>query len=86
MPQTKFVLKRALDLQLPVIVCINKIDRPEARPEEVVDEVLNLFIELNANDEQLVSSALGTPVLSLFIISFKSFILCVVDNIVFDFI
>ncbi len=53
MPQTKFVLKRALDLQLPVIVCINKIDRPEARPEEVVDEVLDLFIELDANEEQL---------------------------------
>ncbi len=53
MPQTKFVLRNALDLDLPVIVCINKIDRPEARPEEVVDEVLDLFIELDASDEQL---------------------------------
>ncbi len=53
MPQTKFVLKKALELQLPVIVCVNKIDRPEARPEEVVDEVLELFMDLDANDEQL---------------------------------
>lgn len=53
MPQTKFVLKRALDLSLPVIVCINKIDRPEARPTEVVDEVLELLLELDASDEQL---------------------------------
>lgn len=53
MPQTKFVLKKALELSLPVIVCINKIDRPEARPEEVIDEVLELFIDLEANDEQL---------------------------------
>jgi len=53
MPQTKFVLKKALDLDLPVIVCVNKIDRPEARPEEVVDEVLELFMDLNASDEQL---------------------------------
>ena len=53
MPQTKFVLKKALELDLPVIVCINKIDRPEARPNEVIDEVLELFIELDANDEQL---------------------------------
>ena len=53
MPQTKFVLKKALELELPVIVCINKIDRPEARPEEVVDEVLELFIDLDANEEQL---------------------------------
>lgn len=53
MPQTKFVLKKALELSLPVIVCINKIDRPEARPMEVVDEVLELFLELDANDEQL---------------------------------
>ena len=51
MPQTKFVLKKALEL--PVIVCINKIDRPEARPDEVVDEVLELFIDLDANEEQL---------------------------------
>jgi len=55
MPQTKFVLRRALELELSVVVCINKIDRPEARPEEVVDEILDLFIELGANDEQLDS-------------------------------
>lgn len=53
MPQTKFVLKKALELNLPVIVCINKMDRPEARPNEVIDEVLELFIELDANEEQL---------------------------------
>lgn len=53
MPQTKFVLKKALDLALPVIVCVNKIDRPEARPTEVVDEVLELLLDLDANDEQL---------------------------------
>ncbi len=55
MPQTKFVLKKALELNHPVIVCINKIDRPEARPEEVIDEVLELFLELDADDEQLDS-------------------------------
>ncbi|MCR5703344.1 MAG: translational GTPase TypA [Eubacterium sp.] len=53
MPQTRFVLKKALELELPVIVCINKIDRPEARAEEVIDEVLELFIDLDANEEQL---------------------------------
>lgn len=53
MPQTKFVLRKALDLDLPVIVCINKIDRPEARPAEVIDEILELFIDLDASDEQL---------------------------------
>ncbi len=53
MPQTKFVLKKALELDLPVIVCINKIDRPEARPREVIDEVLELFIELDASEDQL---------------------------------
>ncbi|MBR1740697.1 MAG: translational GTPase TypA [Lachnospiraceae bacterium] len=53
MPQTKFVLKKALELDLPVIVCINKIDRPEARSEEVIDEILELFIDLDANEEQL---------------------------------
>ena len=53
MPQTKFVLQRALDLDLSVIVCINKIDRPEARPNEVIDEVLELFMDLDASDEQL---------------------------------
>ncbi len=53
MPQTRFVLQRALDLDLPVIVCINKIDRPEARPNEVIDEVLELLMDLDASDEQL---------------------------------
>lgn len=53
MPQTKFVLKKALELELPVIVCINKIDRPEGRPEEVIDEILELFMDLDATDEQL---------------------------------
>ena len=53
MPQTKFVLRKALELKLPVIVCINKIDRPEARASEVVDEVLELFLELDADDSQL---------------------------------
>ena len=53
MPQTKFVLMKALDLKLPVIVCVNKVDRPEARPNEVVDEVLELFMDLDASDEQL---------------------------------
>ena len=53
MPQTKFVLRKALELDLSVIVCINKIDRPEARPEEVIEEVLELLMDLEANDEQL---------------------------------
>ena len=53
MPQTKFVLKKALELKLPVIVCINKIDRPEARPDAVIDETLELFMDLDASDEQL---------------------------------
>ena len=53
MPQTKFVLKKAFELDLPVIVCINKIDRPGARPEGVIDEVLDLFIELGAPEEAL---------------------------------
>ncbi len=53
MPQTKFVLKKALELSLPVIVCINKIDRPEADPERVIDQVLDLFIELDASEDQL---------------------------------
>ncbi len=53
MPQTKFVLRKALELDLSVIVCVNKVDRPEARPEEVVDEVLELLMDLDANDEQL---------------------------------
>lgn len=53
MPQTKFVLRKALEHQLTPIVVVNKIDRPAARPAEVIDEVLDLFIELEANDEQL---------------------------------
>ena len=53
MPQTKFVLRKALELDLPVIVCINKIDRPEARPDDVVDEILELFMDLDASDDQL---------------------------------
>ncbi len=71
MPQTKFVLRKALDLDLPVIVCINKIDRPEARPKEVIDEVLELFMDLGASDEQLdcpfvyASAKAGVAVLDL---------------------
>lgn len=53
MPQTKFVLQKALELRLAVIVCVNKIDRPEARPKEVIDEVLELFLDLDASEEQL---------------------------------
>lgn len=53
MPQTKFVLMKAFELKLPVIVCVNKIDRPEARIDDVVDEVLELFMDLDASDEQL---------------------------------
>ena len=53
MPQTKFVLKKAMELRHPVIVCINKIDRPEARPNEVIDEVLELLMDLGADDKQL---------------------------------
>ena len=53
MPQTKFVLKKALELNLDVICCINKVDREEARPNEVIDEVLELLMELDANDKQL---------------------------------
>ena len=53
MPQTRFVLKKALEQKLTPIVVVNKIDRPAARPEEVVDEVLELFIELGADDDQL---------------------------------
>ena len=71
MPQTKFVLRKALELNLPVIVCINKIDRPEARPDEVIDEVLELFMDLDASDEQLdcpfvyASAKAGIAVLDL---------------------
>lgn len=71
MPQTRFVLRKALELKLPVVVCINKIDRPDARPEEVVDEVLELLIDLDASDEQLecpfvfASAKTGTAVRDL---------------------
>ena len=53
MPQTKFVLRKALEMNLAVVVCVNKIDRPEARPDEVVDEVLELLMDLDAQDFQL---------------------------------
>ena len=53
MPQTRFVLQKALALNLSVIVCVNKIDRPDARPEAVEEEVLELLLDLDANDEQL---------------------------------
>ena len=53
MPQTRFVLTKALALDLPVICCVNKVDRPEARPHEVVDEVLELLLELDASEAQL---------------------------------
>ena len=71
MPQTKFVLRKALELKLPVIVCVNKIDRPEARPDEVIDEVLELFLELEADNAQLdcpflfASAKAGTAVKDL---------------------
>lgn len=71
MPQTRFVLKKALELNHPVVVCINKIDRPEARPEEIIDEVLELFIDLEANEKQLdcpfvfASAKEGTATLDL---------------------
>ncbi len=71
MPQTKFVLRKALELKLPVIVCVNKIDRPEARPDEVVDEVLELFLDLDADESQLdcpfvfASAKTGTATLDL---------------------
>ncbi len=55
MPQTRFVLKKAIELDLPAVICINKIDRAEARPKEVVDEVLDLFIELGAGEQYLDS-------------------------------
>ncbi len=71
MPQTKFVLRKALELKLPVIVCVNKIDRPEARPNEVVDEVLELFLELDADEAQFdcpfvfASAKTGTATMDL---------------------
>lgn len=71
MPQTKFVLQKALDLQLALIVCINKMDKPEARPKEVIDEILELLIDLDASDEQLdcpfvyASAKAGVAILEL---------------------
>ncbi len=71
MPQTKFVLRKALELKLPVIVCVNKIDRPEARPTEVVDEVLELFLDLDADEAQFdcpfvfASAKTGTATMDL---------------------
>ncbi|GGD71217.1 translational GTPase TypA [Paenibacillus nasutitermitis] len=71
MPQTKFVLRKALESQLTPIVVLNKIDRPNASPSDVVDEVLDLFIELGANDEQLdfpvvyASALMGTSSLNV---------------------
>jgi GTP-binding protein len=53
MPQTRFVLQKALQLDLTPVVVINKVDRPEARPHEVLDEIFDLFVELNASDRQL---------------------------------
>ena len=58
MPQTRFVLSKALSLGLKIIIVINKIDRPEARPKEVLNEVLELLIDLDANEEQLDSPVL----------------------------
>lgn len=71
MPQTRFVLSKAMDLKLPVICCINKVDRPEARPTEVVDEVLELLMDLDADENQLdcpfvfASAKAGTAALSI---------------------
>jgi len=53
LPQTRFVLRKALELDLPAIACVNKIDRQDARPDEVVNEIYDLFIDLGANDEQI---------------------------------
>src|ERR687896_566095 len=53
LPQTRFVLRKALELQLPAIALVNKIDRQDTRPEEVLDEIYDLFIDLDATDEQI---------------------------------
>lgn len=64
MPQTRFVLKKALDQKLKPIVVLNKIDRPNARPDEVIDQVFDLFVELGADDEQLDFSVLYASALN----------------------
>lgn len=53
MPQTKFVIKKAIELDLPALICLNKIDREKSRPEEVIDEILDLFINLNASEKYI---------------------------------
>ncbi len=53
LPQTRFVLRKALEQKLPAIVVVNKIDRSDARPQEVVNEIYDLFIDLDANEEQI---------------------------------
>ncbi len=71
MPQTKFVLKKAFELNLSVVVTINKVDRPEARPDEIIDEILDLFVELGADESALdspfvfASAKMGTATLDL---------------------
>jgi GTP-binding protein len=60
LPQTRFVVQKALEKKLPIILVINKIDRPDARPDEVIDEVYDLFIELDANEEQIEFSIIYT--------------------------
>ena len=53
LPQTRFVLRKALEARLPVVLCVNKVDRPDARIGEVVDEVYELFLDLDADEEQI---------------------------------
>src|SRR5690625_7421909 len=60
LPQTRFVIQKALDLELPAIVVVNKIDRQDARPQEVLNEVYDLFIDLGASDEQIAFHVLFT--------------------------
>src|SRR5213594_134009 len=60
LPQTRFVLRKALERQLPPLVVINKIDRPDARPQEVLNEIYDLFIDLDANEDQLEFPVLYT--------------------------
>ena len=86
MPQTRFVLKKALEMNHRVIVVVNKIDRPDARLDEVGDEVLELLIELNATDEQLDSPMLGAPaervpLLTLLMKQAKTFVPCSIRSL-----